>query len=182
MMESKLKSFVTYSIIFVILTVLAFWVVKPFILSIIAGIIIAYIFHPVYKWLVRLIKSKGWSAFIVSVLIVLIFTVPFFFIVQAFAKDAYVSYVLIKQQVSATFFSGQACEQNNFGCSIINWAKSFTTEAQAKFYFEDALNKATQWAVSKAQDIIIKIPSFLIQVFVLLFVIYYALKDGELLV
>ena len=178
-------SFITYSVIFVILIVLALWVVKPFILSIIGGIIVAYIFYPVHRWLVRRIKSKGWSAFIVSVLIVLIFTAPFLFLVQAFAKDAYVSYVLIKQKVSSTFFTGELqspCPGKGIGCSLINWIRSFTSQSQTKFYFDDTLNKITQFAVSKAQDVVVKLPSIFLQVFVVLFVIYYALKDGEALI
>jgi carboxypeptidase C (cathepsin A) len=37
---------------------------------------------------------------------------------------------------------------------------------------EDALSKVTQWMVNKANEIVLKIPSIAIQIFVLLFVIY----------
>jgi predicted PurR-regulated permease PerM len=178
-MEPKKASFVMYSALFIILIILAFWVVKPFILSILAGIIIAYIFYPVYRWLLRRIKSKGWSAFIVAILIILIFTVPFFFIVQSFAKDAYVSYVLIKQKISASMFAMPQCTDNSFSCSAMTWFQNLMSSPQAKFYAEDALSKITQWAMDKTNEIVMKIPVILLQILVTMFVIYYSLKDGD---
>ena len=176
------KSFVIYTALFIVLIALAFWVVKPFLLSIFGGAIIAYIFYPVYKWFLKRVKSKGWSAFIVTLLIILIFTVPLFFLVEAFAKDAYFSYILVKQRISTTIFTGEPCSQQGFGCSIINWVRGFVSDSQAKFYVNDALNRATQLAINKAQEIITKIPSFLVQTLVVMFVVYYSLKDGELLI
>ena len=181
-MEAGKSRFLFYSAIFIVIAVLAFLVVRPFFLSIIGGIIIAYIFYPAHKWLLKRIKSKGWSAFIVALLIILIFTIPIFIMVEAFAKDAYVSYVLVKQQLSSTIFSSQPCSQPGAGCDFVNWIRSFTSNEQAKFYFEDALNKLTQAAVTKANDFIVKIPSLLLQILVLIFVIYYVLKDGELFI
>lgn len=178
-MEPGKKSFLIYSVVFVILAVLAIWVVKPFILSIIAGIIVAYIFFPVYKLFLKRIKSKGWSAFIVSILIIIIFTVPFFFLVEAFSKDAYVSYIIIKQKVSATVFASQPCLDNSSGCAVINWVQGQMSGPQAKLYIENAISKMAQWAMGKTNDIVMSLPSIFLQIFVMLFVMYYTFKDGE---
>jgi len=181
-MEPEKTRFAIYTAIFVIIIALTFWVIKPFILAIIGGVIIAYIFYPLHKWLLKRIKSRGWSAFIVAILIVIIFTAPVFFIAQAFAKDAYVSYVLVKQRLSQTIFSTEECTAESIECSLINSVRSFVSDPQFKFYIEDSLNKATQLAINKANEIIIKIPALLLRLFVLLFVVYYALKDGEFFV
>ncbi len=178
-MESTKVNFIMYSVVFAILAVLAIWVVKPFILSILAGIIVAYIFYPVYKWLMKRMKSRGWSAFIVSILIILIFTVPFLFLLQAFTKDAYVSYIVIKQKASAMMFTGQPCADNSTGCAMINWIHGMISGPQAKFYIEDATSKLAQWAVAKTNSIIVSIPEIILQLFVMVFVMYYTFKDGE---
>jgi predicted PurR-regulated permease PerM len=181
-MEPEKTSFIMYSALFIILTVLALWIVKPFILSIIAGVIIAYIFHPVYLWILKRLRSKGWSAFIVTILIIIIFTVPIFFIAQEFAKDAYVSYVVIKQKFTASFFAAEPCIEKNIGCSISNWVKDLMNGPQAKTYLEDALAKVTNWAIGRTSAFVSQIPNIILQIFVMMFVVYYSLKDGDKLV
>ena len=180
-MEKRIN-FIIYTVLFVVLIILSLWVIKPFILSIIAGVIIAYIFYPVYKWLLKHIKGRGWSAFIVTLLIILIFTVPFLILIQTFAKDAYVSYIIIKQKAAATLFVGEKCAEKTTGCAIANWIGGYVNNPQSKFYFDDMLGKVSQWAVSKANDIIVQIPEILLQILVMMFVIYYSLKDGEKLI
>ena len=63
---------VSLIILIVVLAVLVFLVIKPVLLSIIAGLILAYIFYPVYKWIVRRVKYKTLAAAIVSIIVLLI--------------------------------------------------------------------------------------------------------------
>lgn len=177
-MEEKRTRFIMYSILFLILLVLALWVIKPFILTIIGGIIVAYIFYPVHKRIAKKIKSKGVSAFIVAILIVLIFSAPLLFITQAFVKDAYVSYVIIKQQVSSSTINGD-CIADTVNCKFVNWLGTFVTKSQINYYVESGLGKVTQWVMNKANEIVIKIPALFLQLMVFLFVVYYALKEGK---
>ncbi len=177
-MEKERLRFIVYSILLVALLVLALWVIKPFILTIIAGLIAAYIFYPLHRRLAKRIKSKGWSAFIIAVLVIILFTVPLFFLTQAVVEDAYTSYIVLKQK-SASLFTEGKCEAEGVGCRLINWAGNFMTKNQARFYFEDALSKVTQWLIDKANEIILKIPALMLQLVVFLFVLYYSLKEGD---
>ena len=176
------KNIIMYSAIFIVLLLLSIWIIKPFILSIIAGILVAYIFYPVHKWLLKKIKRPGWSAFIVAILIILIFTVPIILMANALVKDAYVSYVIVKQKVSSSLFVEQRCDDPGLGCDLINWLQTMIPPSQLKYYFEEGLSRIAQWSIDKGNEVISRIPSLGLQLIVMLFVIYYSLKEGKNLI
>jgi len=179
-MDRQKKMLMMYSILFIVLLLLALWVILPFLLTIIGGLIVAFIFYPVHKRLSRLIRSKGLSAFIITLLILVIFTVPLFLLAQAFVKESYSSYIIVKQQLSGSpIFSPEPCIEPGIRCDFTNWVQSMVPPSQLRFYFEDGIGKIAQWAISKANEVVLKIPSMFLQVFVMMFVIYYSLKEGN---
>ena len=178
-MKDKIKQTrIMYLVVLAALVILSIWVVKPFLLTIIGGLIIGYIFYPVYKRLLGGIKNKWASAFIVSILIILIFTIPFILAVQLFAKEAYVSYILIKQRLSSGDLLGQ-CVDSSTKCQLVGWVKSFVSESQLNFYVNDIANKAAQAVLEKTKNIIVSLPAIFLHLFILLFVMFYTFKDGE---
>ena len=56
--------------ILIILIILVFFVLRPILLSIFGGLILAFIFNPVYKWILKYIKYKNISAAIITILII----------------------------------------------------------------------------------------------------------------
>jgi len=170
-----------YLVSLLILIVLSVWVIKPFILTILGGLIIGYIFYPVYKWVLGKIRKKWLSAFIVSVLVVLVFTLPFILAVQLFAKEAYVSYILIKQEISSPSLYLK-CSEPGIRCDLVNRFQNFFSSPQTQFYLNDVVNKVTQFFVDKSRDFISSLPVILVDVLILLFVIFYTFKDGTLFI
>jgi len=74
----------------IIIIVLAFLLIKPYISSIFSGIILAYLFYPIYKLLGRfkITKNKNFRAFIICALIVIIILLPMIFISQVLFKES----------------------------------------------------------------------------------------------
>ena len=70
----KLKRYSKYLLIilFLIVTYFAILVLKPFIVPVIASMILVYVFYPLYRLVLKLIKNKGISAFIMSFLVILL--------------------------------------------------------------------------------------------------------------
>jgi len=62
MEEVYLRKIMT-TVILVVLGVLSFFLVKPILLSIIFGILLAFLFLPVYNWFHKITNSKNISAF-----------------------------------------------------------------------------------------------------------------------
>jgi len=64
-------------------------IIFPFITSIIAGALLAFIFYPFYSWMRKKTSYKGIAAFITALIIVLLITVPAVLIVNNFTKETH---------------------------------------------------------------------------------------------
>ena len=60
--HSKIVLGIMFSLIIIIISILIF---KPYITPLLTGIVFAYVFYPVYRWLTKQLKNKQIAAFIV---------------------------------------------------------------------------------------------------------------------
>lgn len=177
-----------YSKYFFILLAIAifgvvFLIVKPFITSILAGGIIAYVFYPVYKWLNSKTKRKNLSAFLVTVLFILLIVVPLFLIVNTLSREAYVMYLTAKQRIAGGSILSLECkEETGVICSFSNKVSGFLENPKVQYQLDDSLKKATNFVVNALPNILMSIPLILLNFFVIVFVGFYLLRDGPLLV
>ena len=80
------------SVLLIVLIVLAFFLVKPILMSIISGILLAFVFSPVYDWVNKKTKSRNLSASLISVVLVLILILPFWFFTPVFIDQSFKIY------------------------------------------------------------------------------------------
>ena len=139
--------------IFLIITLLAFLVVKSFVTSILTSIVLAYLFYPWYRKLTNLIKNRSIAALIMVIFLIIIIIIPTFFIINSLVKESLPLYTYIR--------SNQL---------------NLTPEIQ------NALNKIVQYILNEASNLAFTIPKFLLHAFVTLFLFFYFLRDGERLV
>ncbi len=99
----KSRSKYIFFAVFIILLVLSFFVIKPFITSILTSIVLAYLFYPLYQLLNKKL-NKTFSAVIVLLIAILLFVVPFFFITQSLVKESIGLYNIIKNSSIAPLF------------------------------------------------------------------------------
>ena len=64
----------------VLLGILVVLLIKPVFLMVMGGLILAYLFHPVNRFVRRLIKEKNTSAAIVTILSAAIILIPLWFV------------------------------------------------------------------------------------------------------
>ncbi len=177
-MELRQKAF--YIFAFVILLVLTFLIIWPFLLSTISGITIAYLFYPLYKRLKKGIKKEWIAALLMSILIIAIITIPLVVFINVFAKDAYVAYILLKQKISNGITTEIVCAEAGIKCTIVNFITGFIKDPQFNFYLNDGLNKVANFVLEKTSEFVITLPRKLVDVLIILFVMFYTFKDGEL--
>ena len=96
MAEDYLKKLAA-PIVLVILIVLSFLLLKPILMSIIAGIILAYIFSPVYKKISKITKLKNISAILICAFLIFVIIIPFWFLIP----------IVIEQSIKIYFASQQ---------------------------------------------------------------------------
>lgn len=161
---------------------LVFYITKPFLSALITGAIIAYLSYPLYKKTLRYIKNKNFASLIVAVFIVLILTLPFVIVLGLISKEAYATYISLNQQDLGTNFLKIACrDESSLSCKAIKRFIDFLPENDLDYYLEVTIKKITGFILENASKFLASIPSILLNFFVIIFVVYYLLKDGELI-
>jgi predicted PurR-regulated permease PerM len=153
-------------VVVVLFGILVFFAIKPLIFAVLWGLILAYIFNPVYLWINKVIRNKTLAVSIMLVLIILIIMLPLWFIAP-----------MIVQQVFEVFRSSQALD-------ITGFIKAFFPTASAQFVAQlsttisTLLGKATSTVMSSIVDTFMNLPLLAVNLFIMAFVFFFALRDS----
>lgn len=157
------------------LLVLAFFVVKPYVLAILTSAVVAYFVYPLFKWVNKKLKNKFASAVIVSIFIILIIAIPLIISANAMTKEAYLVYLTGKQRLGGDILSN--CD--NAVCKMIT---EWSSDARVQYYFQEALRTSSEYVLSWVSSLVLGIPRLVINLFISFFVIFYLLKDGDIFI
>jgi len=166
--ETYFKKTITV-IILVLLIVLSFLVIRPILISIIMGLILAFIFAPVYNWLNRYIKQRDISTILIILFSLLIIILPTWFLTPILIKETFTIFQATQKidfvtPLKSIFPALFASEQ--FSVEIGAILSSFTT-------------KVTNSLVNSFSNIILNFPTLLLQFTVVLFTFFFVLRDKE---
>lgn len=175
-----------FIIILLVLIITVFLIIKPFIISILTSFVVAYIFYPVYRKLNNKIKKKNISAIIVSLLIILIFSIPFIFVINTLVKEINIGYVEVKKMITKGELFNIDCKKASLRettlCKFSNFVKDIVTNQKIKLYVERIGITITTYVTENFSKLIISIPRILLNVFLFFFLTFYLFKDGKLFV
>lgn len=161
----KSKYFFLVSLI--VISAVAALLIWPFITAILGGAVLAYIFYPIYKRVLKALKSKVICAFLVSILIILIFTIPLLLTANVILKETTTVFYQLRDVDSAINQLEDKYLVRLFG------------EMDVSSSVKDMLNKVIVNVMQRTENFIISIPDKLLGAFVMLFVIFFLLIDGE---
>lgn len=156
-------------IILSLLVVLSFLILKPIILSITMGIILAVVFSPVYNWIFKRTNSKNLSSTIICIFLVLLIILPIWFLTPIFIKQSLDVYIFSQQidfatplkSVSPSFFASE-----EFSEQVGSIISSFVTNT-------------TNSIVNSFASLILNFPKIFFQLIVLFFTLFFILRDKE---
>jgi predicted PurR-regulated permease PerM len=151
----------------VILGILVFLVVRPVLFTVIGGMILAYIFLPVHRWIAKRVKSKTLSAAMVSALVLIIILLPIWFLAP----------IMIKQ-VFNVFQYSQNLNIHGFVSDLLPSASEEIT-SQISIGLTQAISKLTSLVLNGAVDFILDFPIIFLHVLLAAFVFFFALKEEE---
>ena len=163
----------------VVLAVLAFFILRPYLIPVLTSIVLAYIFYPLYDWLNKKTKRSNLSAAIVSVLIILLVLIPISLILFQLSKEANVSYILIKNQIVTGSIFDIECKPGSFYCDTIRDLRSFIQRPTTRYYLEDGLKKVTVFIAESAFNFVISLPKRILEVFITFFMIFFLYFQGN---
>jgi predicted PurR-regulated permease PerM len=164
--ESDIKKFSTL-ILTGILLVLAFIIIKPILIATLSGLILAYILTPVYKFSLKYLKSKNLSALVVSLGVIVLVVVPIWFVLPVVLQQSYNVFDYYQK------FDTNGLVKTLFPTS----SERFIT--QMDLALRNLVNSLSTSFSKKILDILINIPYYLIDLFIIAFVFFYALRDSE---
>ncbi|MBT4166367.1 AI-2E family transporter [archaeon] len=150
------------------LFLLAIVIIKPIIGAIIYGILLAYIFHPIYKIILSKLKSKNLSASIVCLGVLAIVIGLIIIIISSLFKEIISLYLMFQQT------------------DLINIIKEalppFIASSEISSTFVSAINNSLlnllSLYLSKISKLLLNIPAIILQLFVVFLIFFFALKDG----
>tara|TARA_Y100000310_G_scaffold270147_1_gene283797 strand:- start:14 stop:1045 length:1032 start_codon:yes stop_codon:yes gene_type:complete len=162
--EKNFKTIVTIGII-AILVILTFLIIRPIILPIIFGILLAYIFSPAYRWLRTKTKRENLSAFFICLGVLIMVLGPIIIIFGALFDQAIEIYFNL-QSLDLSEIARGIFPDSEFSATFAGSLNGFISER-----FADAIQGFSNF--------IVNLPINLLKLFLILFVFFFTLRDGE---
>jgi len=168
MKDPYLEKIITVAVLFALI-VLAFFLLKPILFSIITALILAFIFSPVYNFFLKKTKHKSLSAMVVCILLILLIIIPLIFLTPLFINQAIKVYVSSQQmnfiepfeKIFPSLFTSE-----EFSAQIGSAIYSFVT-------------KITNSLVNSLSTLIMNSPIIFLHLFVVFFTFFFVLRDGK---
>ncbi|PIN87691.1 hypothetical protein COV12_02515 [Candidatus Woesearchaeota archaeon CG10_big_fil_rev_8_21_14_0_10_32_24] len=170
-MVEKYKQYLPF-IVMIILAVITFFIIRPFLIAITLGALLAYILYGFYQYLLLKTGKSTLSAFIVCIVAFLIVVIPSIFFIKVLVQQSYALFILGKQKFATGFVTG--C--NNAICDTL---KIFSNDPATGYHIQEVLRVTTNWIVEKGSNFLLGVPQIIIGLFVSFVSMYYFLKDGK---
>lgn len=155
------------ALVLVLLVLLSFMILRPILISIVFGLILAYAFLPLYKRVYRLFREKNTSALAVCFLILLIIFIPLWFLIplvvqQAFDMFSYTQTINIGSIVERVFPTSSDQFRIEITTTIINFIGDITSKS-----------------LNALIGFLLNLPTALLHLAVIIFVFFFTLRDHE---
>lgn len=162
-MDKKTKKIVVI-ISIALLLILSALIIWPIALSIISGLILAYMFYPVYNFILKIVREKNISALIIVLLTIFIIFIPIWFLFPIISKQVFEAYIYTQNIDFSSLFKLILPEtiSKDTTTAITNFISNIVTSLFSKF-----------------SQTLLNIPSLLLQASVILFVFFFAMRDAD---
>lgn len=166
---------------FLLVLYLSYLIVKPFIGAMVLGCIIAYVFYPVFEYLDKKVKNSTISAFIVSIFIIMLFSIPSFILIDNAGKESQYFYIRMKQRLATGKVIDINCMEgyDSIPCMITDRIQEWFENPTIKRYSDDILQKFSAYFLQEASQFVFRLPKILLDLFIAFFVSFYLFVDGK---
>lgn len=162
--EKKIGWYISIALIAVVF-ILGFLILKPIALSIVTGLILAYVFYPLYERLFAIIKEKNTSSLIICFLLLFIVIIPSWFVIPIVARQVFNAY---------NFIQGA-----NLASSIVNFFPSMGLTSDFYTIINSFMSNIASSLLNKLTSFIINFQTLLLHAAVIFFVLFFALRDWD---
>ena len=168
-MDDEYTKKIMTAAILIILLVLSYFLLKPLIMAIIIGILLAFIFTPIYDFIFKYIKRKNITAFLMCLLLIVLIIVPLWYIAPI-AIDQSIKFYMNSQDLDFVTplktFLPSLFQSDEFANEIGQAIHSFVT-------------KTTSSLMNSSSNLILNFPTLFLQLLVAFFTFFFVLRDKE---
>lgn len=169
---------ISFFLFFTLVITLSLIIIWPFFPTILAALVVAFIFFPVYRWVNSKIKQNFISAMLVSILVVMVFTIPALLTLNAVYHDVATTLLISRQKLSTALFSGD-CSDDTITCELNHYLANSFNDPKTKDAIYASLSRFSFTFMDSIPDLIAAVPKIILNVFIMLFVMFYVFKDGH---
>ncbi len=162
-MKSEVNLYIKYAFILV-LAFLSYLVLKPYLSVIILSLILAYMCFPIKRLLQKKIKNENLVAVLITGSVFLIILIPLLLLANALLQQAADVYTTTNLDDIKQLFS----EKLNIELS-----------EKTQQYINNVTKTATSYILTKVSSFIFSIPNLIVSFFIMLCMLFFALRDGE---
>lgn len=171
-MDNDYAKKIMTSIILIILLVLSFLLLKPIMMAIIIGVILAFIFTPIHDFFLKYIKRKNLTAFLMCLLLIVIIVIPLWYIIP----------VAIDQSIK--FY------MQSYDMDFVTPLKTIFPSIFKSEQFSNEIGQAIHSFVTKTSNslmqylsnVILNFPTLFLRLLVVLFSFFFVLRDKQELI
>ena len=172
MFDEKAVKRISALFLVLVLIILSFIVVRPIIISVILGLLFAYILYPLYVRVYKVIREKNISALIICVVIVAIIFLLLWFLVpimiqQTFDFYTYTQRVDLLSPIKKLF-------PNVFS------SPDFSKEILLSMH--NFVGKFAGFLLERLTNILLSVPIILLHIVIIFFTLFFALRDHEIII
>jgi len=168
-MESEYLKKITVAAILLLLIVLAFFLIRPIIMSIVIGIILGFIFLPMYESILKKISYPNILALLFCIVLAMLIVLPIWFLApvaldesfKIFQSSQSLDLVSPLKKIFPSFFSS-----DEFSRQMASIMSSFVT-------------KTTNGLMNAVSGVILDFPTLMLKMLVTFFVFFFVLRDKK---
>jgi len=131
--------------------------------------------YPAYEYVHKKINSPRIASLLMCLLILIILIIPSIFLVKSLVNQSYTAFNLIKNNLSGELFVN--CQN-----SLCLHLQSLLQEPLINAQIQNVAGSISSGVIEKGSQLLLAIPHFIINLFVMFFTLYYFLKDGEMFI
>lgn len=161
--------------IFATFIVLSVFLLKPFLSSILGGIILSYLLFPAYNYLANRIKHKSLAAIIILIGMLLLIITPSLFIIEHLGEETVLFYSYGKQFLN----EGLPCVNGyTIACRIVQSLNQVIADPTIGQYLNIFIQQLSSITINHISNLALQSLNFFFDLLVILFVAYYSFIEG----
>jgi len=168
MEKKELQNFVGVGAILVLL-VLSFLVLKGLIVSILAGILLGFVFLPLYNYLCKKIKNKNLTAGLVCIILIFVLIIPAWFLTP----------VVLNQSIQVFISSQQIDFVSPIKSIFPGIISSPEVSGELTRVLQSFVTNLTSGAMNAISNLLLEFPTIFLNLLVTFFIFFYVLRDNK---